>query len=143
MYLCQRKSENMKRYLFPLSAVIMIVLLGACGGSIENKLIGTWKVTDVQTDFKETEVTPEMLSQVVELQKQTHFRILKDSIMVIISNNNTHEATWGFNDEDQTIIFFFKGKQDRPNVLGKLEERRIVQESETPLGTITTYYEKE
>ena len=133
----------MKRYLFLLSVLIMIALLSACDGSVESKLIGTWKVTDVQTDFNETEVSPEMLRQVVELQKQTHFRLLKDSIMVIISNNDTHEATWRYEDEDQTIVFFFDGNQTHPNVLGKLEENKIVQESVTPLGSITIYFEKE
>ena len=121
----------------------MIALLSACDGSVESKLIGTWKVTNVQTDFNETEVSPEMLRQVVELQKQTHFRLLGDSIMVIISNNDTHEATWRYEDEDQTIVFFFDGNQTHPNVLGKLEENKIVQESVTPLGSITIYFEKE
>ena len=133
----------MKRSLILSSALVVIALLTACGGSAESKLVGTWKVTDVQTDFNESEVTPEMLSQVVDMQKQTHFRILADSTMAIISSNNTHEAIWRFDNDGQTIIFFFKGGPSNPNILGKLEENRIVQVSETQLGTITIYFEKE
>ena len=134
----------MKKHFYSLiTALILTVILGSCGSSTEQKLIGTWKVEDVQTDFKEQEVTPEMLAQVVELQKQTYFRFVSDSIMVIISNNNTHEAHWTFSDEDHLIMYFFEGMETQPNKLGRFENDKIVQESTTALGKITTVFTKQ
>ena len=133
----------MKKSLLFFFTAATILLLSSCGGSLESKLIGTWKVSDVQTDFKEAEVTPETYAQVVEIQKQTHFRILNDSTMVIISNNNTHEAKWFLNTDENEITYFFSGMESTQNKLGNYKDSQIVSESETPLGTIMIYYDKE
>jgi hypothetical protein len=133
----------MKKTLVLLLSVFSVLILGSCGGSPEAKLIGTWKVVDVQTDFNEMEVTPEMLSQVVEMQKQTFFRIVDDSTMVIISNSNTHEAKWTFDTESNEISYFFEGTDTSLNVLGKLIEGKVVNETETPLSSMTIVYAKE
>ena len=121
----------------------MVMILVSCGKGTKQKLIGTWKVTDVKTDFDETKVTPEMLRQVVDMQKQTYFRILNDSALVIISNNNTHEAKWKFDDKTQTITYFFKGLGSRTNVLGTYTDGDIVNQSRTALGNMTITYSKE
>lgn len=126
-----------------LLSVLSVLILGSCGSSPEAKMSGTWKVVDVQTDFNEMEVTPEMLSQVVEMQKQTYFRIVDDSTMVIISNSNTHEAKWTFDAESNEISYFFEGMSSNPNLLGKLQEGKVVNETETPLGAMTIVYAKE
>jgi hypothetical protein len=133
----------MKRIIFLAVLVLSLFVFSSCGGNSKAKLIGTWKVSDVQTDFNEGQVTPEMLAQVVEMQKQTHFRFVNDSTMIIISNNNTHEANWVFNEDDQTIAFFFEGMETQPNILGTLDNNTIVTESKTPLGVITTIFSKE
>ena len=133
----------MNKALTLLFSILSLNVLHSCSGRREAKLKGTWKVVDVQTDFKETEVTPQMLSQVVEMQKQTYFRIVDDSTMVIISNNNTHEAKWLFDDESEEITYFFEGMDASPNVLGKLKDGKVVNTSETPLGAMTIVYAKE
>jgi len=115
----------------------------SCGSGPEKKLVGTWKVTDVQTDFDETKVTPEMLKQVVEMQKQTYFRILNDTTLVIISNNNTHEAKWAFDDKTQTITYFFKGMGTKANTLGTFSDGNIINETKTALGKMTITYGKQ
>lgn len=127
--------------VFVVFAMAMGII--SCGNGTGKKLIGTWKVSDVQTDFDETKVTPEMLRQVVDMQKQTYFRILNDTTLVIISNQNTHEAKWTFDDETQTITYFFKGMESRANVLGTFEEGNIVNETKTALGKMTITYSKE
>jgi hypothetical protein len=133
----------MKRtLLFPVF-ILALIVISSCGGNPEAKLIGTWKVSDVQTNFDENQETPEMHAQIVEMQKQTYFRFVNDSTMVIISNNNTHEAKWVFIEEDQSIAYFFAGMETDPNILGILKDELIVNESKTPLGMITTYYAKE
>ncbi len=133
----------MKKLMLVVFAGMSLVWLSGCGGSEAGKLIGTWKVEKVETDFDESRVTPEMLSQVVEMQKQTHFRILNDSAMVIISNLDTHEAQWKLNPEDKIITYFFSGMEGVPNELGKVSGNQIISESKTAMGMMTITYTKE
>ena len=101
------------------------------------------QVENVETNFDEQSVSPQMLNQVIEMQKQTYFRIIDDSTMAIISNENTHEATWLFNSDDNTITFFFEGMETNPNTLGTYTDSNIISETNTPLGKMIIYYEKE
>ncbi len=99
----------------------------------------------METDFDETRVNPQTLKQVVELQKQTFFRILNDSVMVIISTGNTYEARWKLNPEDQRITYTFKGSDMTalPNELGVLVDNQIVAESDMYMGKMVVHFEKE
>jgi len=118
-----------------------VVLLASCSSNKSN-LEGIWKVDDVKTEFDETKTTPQMLQQVVELQKQTHFKLLKDSVLVIISNNNTTEAVWMFDKSDNVINFHFKGDTTM-HQLGVYKDPYIVSKTNTMLGNITVTYAKE
>lgn len=134
----------MKRNIFQIFAfAIIVVLIASCGQSIEQKLTGTWKVADVKTDFDERKVTPETLRQVVDMQKQTYFRILNDSTLVVVSNNNTYEARWTIDEESNTITYFFEGNTTKGNELGKFEDGKVVSTSKTAFGSMTIVYEKE
>lgn len=134
----------MKTRFFLFIAIISLAIFTiSCGSVPEKKLIGTWKVENVQTDFNEQQVTPEMLAQIVEMQEQTYFRFMDDSVMVIISNNNTHEAGWSYSEEDSTIWYFFEGSESTPNELGKFDGERIILETNNEIGKILTYFRKE
>lgn len=133
----------MIKNIMVISSFFLIMIIISCGRSPEKKLIGTWKVKNVETNFDEQSVSPEMLSQIIEIQKQTYFRIVNDSIMAIISVDNTHEAKWILDPEDNTITFFFEGMETMPNKLGVYNKPTIIAESNTPLGKMITYYEKE
>jgi len=125
------------------SIFVLVIILTSCGGTPESKLIGTWKAQKVETDFDEQYTTPEMLRQVVEMQKETYFKITDDSTLIIVSPGNTHETSWEINPKDQSIAYFFEDTPNFQNQLGTLVEGKIVSESKTPLGIITIYYEKE
>jgi len=135
----------MIKSIFKLTGVIFAftVIMTSCGGSAESKLVGTWKAQKVETDFDEQYTTPEMLRQVVEMQKETYFKIIDDSTLIILSPGNTHETKWTLDPSDQTISYFFEGNSNYLNKLGKFEDGKIISESKTPLGVITIYYEKE
>ncbi len=130
---------------FKLTALLAIVVLfmASCGGTPESKLVGTWKAQKVETDFDEQYTTPEMLRQVVEMQKETYFKIIDDSTLIIMSPGNTHETSWELDSSDQTISYIFDGNSAYLNKLGTVSDGKIVSESKTPLGVITIYYEKE
>ena len=133
----------MIKNLLVISGLILMMIAISCGNNPEKKLIGTWKVADVQTEFNENEVTPEMLRQVVEMQKQTYFRILNDSTMIIITSNNTYEANWILHEKTNDITYFFEGMESQVNELGKYSNGKIINETSTALGTMTITYEKE
>lgn len=134
----------MKRIFFiSLLFTTVAMLFVSCSSSVESKVIGTWKAQKVETDFNENKTTPDMISQVVEMQKQTYFKMVNDSVMAIISKNSTHEAKWTYNKETNTISYYFNGMSGIPSVLGKFEDGKIISESKTPLGKITICYEKE
>lgn len=133
----------MIKNILVIGGLFLIMIAISCGNNPEKKLIGTWKVADVQTEFNENEVTPEMLRQVVEMQKQTYFRILNDSTMVIISSSNTYEASWILHEETNDITYFFDGMESQVNELGNYSEGQIINQTNTALGTMTITYEKE
>ncbi len=134
----------MKKVVFVIGVLIATVLY-SCQSSPESKLIGTWKVVEVETDFDETRSNPRMINQVVETQKQTFFRILNDTTMVIISTGNTYEAKWKLNPEDQNITYTFDEWDDNtvPFTLGIVTENQIIAESDMAMGKMVVYFEKE
>jgi len=131
--------------IFSLAGLVLSLMLviSSCGGTPESKLVGTWKAQKVETDFDEQYTTPEMLRQVVEMQKETFFKIINDSTLIIVSPGNTHETSWELDPSDKSISYVFEGNASYLNKLGILSEGKIISESKTPLGVITIYYEKE
>lgn len=134
----------MKKILFIIGLVVGAALY-SCQSSPESKLIGTWKVVEVETDFDEDFARPQMLKQMVETQKDTFFKILNDSIMVIISSGNTYEANWKLNPENQMITYIFSDSPDLsvPFDLGVYTEQQIVAESNMSMGKMVVHFEKE
>ncbi len=121
----------------------LVIFVSSCTTGPKGKLIGTWKAKKVETAFDEQQTTPEMLKQVIEMQKETYFKIINDSMLLIISPDKTHEATWSLNPADKTISYSFNGPMGYLNKLGILKDGKIVAKSVTQLGEITIYYEKE
>ena len=122
---------------------IVIVLFAVSCSSPESKLKGTWKVEDVDAQFDEGTMTPAMVSQVVEMQKETYFRILNDSVLIIVSPDNTYEAKWVLNEENNVINYFFEGMETSINELGILVGGQIVSTTTTPIGEMVITYGKE
>ncbi len=134
----------MKPIITSFSLLLMVaVMISSCGGSPESKLIGTWKAQKVETDFDEEYTTPEMIRQVVEMQKETYFKIIDDSTLIIVSPGNTHETSWKLDKDSKTIAFFFEGNPGISNNLGTIDGDMIISESTTPLGKIVIHYVKE
>jgi len=124
----------MMKQFFRLSGLMiaLAIFFSSCGGSPESKLIGTWKAQKVETDFDEQYTTPEMLRQVVEMQKETYFRITDDSTLVIISPGNTHETKWTLNPEDQAITYFLRVALTILIALGHLLKVKLLVNQNTP-----------
>jgi hypothetical protein len=134
----------MKKAIFGIGLLLAMVLV-SCKSSPESKLVGTWKVVEVETDFNENRSTPQMIQQVVDMQKQTFFKILNDSVMVIISSGTTYESKWKLNPEDQMITYTFDDwdKGATPSKLGKYTGEQIIAESNMAMGKMVVYFEKE
>ena len=134
----------MKKVIFAIGILGLMVLV-SCQSSPESKLIGTWKVVEVETDFDETRSNPKMINQVVETQKQTFFKIINDTLMVILSTGNTYEAKWKLNPDDQSITYTFDEWDDNssPFTLGVFVDNQIIAESNMAMGKMVVYFEKE
>jgi hypothetical protein len=134
----------MNKIVFVPTLLITLFLI-SCNSSQESKLIGTWKVTEVETDFDADRTNPQMIKQVVETQKQTFFKIVNDTLMVIISTGNTYEAKWKLNPDDKRITYTFNDWDgiSSPFNLGIYTGNQIVTESELAIGKMTVYFEKE
>jgi hypothetical protein len=123
-----------------LLAVVAIMFMGACN-SPASRLKGEWKVADVQTQFGKTKLPPEVVAHIVDEQKKITFRIVNDSVLVLMLDNNTHEAHWKL-DKDKTIRYSFTSQPAMVNKLGKWDGEKIISESKTPLGELIVTYEK-
>jgi len=128
--------------LFRLISLLFVLTFIYSCGTEKVDLKGTWRVADVETDFTISSMTPDMISQVVEMQKQTHFRILDDTTLIILSNTNTYQGVWNYSPEDSIIRFFFDNNIDKVNELGKLVDNTIVSKSVSQVGSITVTYAK-
>ena len=128
-----------------LFSVLSILLIGltlafsSCSSTPESKLLGTWKVTDVEVNFDEQQANSQTISQVENREKQTILKFTSDSTLNII-NNNTHRSSWTLGDNG--IISYQFDKDQTVFELGKLEEDKIIATSSTPLGDIVTVFEK-
>jgi len=121
-------------------ALLAIVFMGACN-SPESKLIGNWKVSDVQTHFGKTKLPPEIIAHIVAEQKKISFRIINDSVLVLILDHNTHETKWKM-DKEHNISYYFSTQPQIVNKLGKWNGTQIVTDTKTPLGKIIVTFEK-
>ncbi len=128
----------MKKYVFVL--LLAAVFLGACNSS-SSQLKGEWKVTDVQTQFGKTKLPPELVAHIVAEQKKISFRILNDSVMVLLLEKNTHEAKWKM-DKEHNITYYFTSQPLFVHKLGKWDGKKIISDSKTPLGDLIVTYEK-
>jgi len=142
LYFCGELNTKIMNKVLAVGVSVLMFWLISCS-SPQSKLEGTWKVKKVETNFDEQKVSPETLKQVVEMQKEMYFRFLNDSAMIIISNDNTHEAKWKFDKDDNTIYFYFPGMETSLTKLGVYLDNEIVAETNTPLGKITIIYEKQ
>ena len=128
----------MKKYW--IVALLAIVFMGACN-STASKLQGNWKVADVKTEFGKTQLPPEITAHIVAEQKKISFRIMNDSVLVLMLDNNTHEAKWKM-DKEHNISYYFSTQPTLIHKLGKWNGNQIVTSSKTPLGEIIVTYAK-
>lgn len=127
--------------LLALSAIAVFFLM-ACS-SPGHQLIGTWKVSKVETNFKDTNLPKAIITHIKDEQKKLSFKIINDSLMVLILDKNTHEAKWKIDSKTKVIKYYFDDQKNSVNKLGTLEGNEIVSESHTPLGMLTVIFKKQ
>jgi hypothetical protein len=128
--------------LFSAFMILAMGFLAGCGSGNKNKVIGLWKVTDVQTQFDESKVNPSTLQQVAELEKQTMLNFSSDSTLTIMMGEKNFAAFYTFDPTTGKIEYSFDGVGINMNELGVFADEAIVSASETPVGTIKVTYTK-
>lgn len=132
-------TNNMKNLWIP--AVLLLFFFSSCSSS-ESKLKGTWKVANVETHFDVKSLPANIIQHVKDEQKKISFRIVSDSVMVLMLDNNTHEAIWKMDPKSHVIKYYFSNQKELVNTLGTLKGNEIISESKTPMGKITVVFEK-
>ncbi|MBU1008688.1 MAG: hypothetical protein KKD74_01010 [Bacteroidetes bacterium] len=134
----------MKRFSRSVIGLVMMVIIAySCNSGSGNKMIGTWKAADVKIDFDEQMSSPEMLKQVAEREKQTYLNFVNDTVLNIVTGENTYKAFWVMDEKTGLINYRFDDAGVSMNELGHYVDKTIVASSSTPLGTITITYKKE
>jgi hypothetical protein len=122
---------------------ILFSFATSCSSGTKNKMIGTWRAADVQAEFDEQRFTPEMLEQVIHMEKQVFFKFLNDSMMSINTLDLTNQAYWYFDEKTGVISYRFTDAGSALNELGIFKNDRIIAESQTVLGKLTIVYAKD
>lgn len=130
----------MKKLL--LASFVAILFLISCSGP-KSKLIGDWKVSKVETDFGKTQLPVQVVKHIEESQKKLSFRIVSDSIMVLMLDKNPHEARWDLDQKTGTITYYFSKEKGRVNTLGKVVDDEIINQTKMPLGQLKVHYRKQ
>lgn len=139
-YFCLQNSVKMKKLL--VFAAVSVFFLAACSSS-KHQLVGMWKVSKVETNFKNSNIPKAVVEHIKDEQKQLSFKIVNDSVMVLILDNNTHEARWKMDPKTKVIKYYFKNKENSIHKLGTWNGNDITTQSNTPLGEITITFKKE
>jgi hypothetical protein len=156
------KNNSITRFII---AIVLFSGIFACSSSPTDKLIGTWRAADVVAAFDEQIATPEMLKQVIQVEKQLFFKFQNDSMMNIHTMDQTLKAYWFFDEESGRIDYRFAEMASSISELGifkvgKSRFRRLIigeplkklvtsepdeikAESQTALGKLTITYRKE
>lgn len=104
-------------------------------------MIGIWEVEHVDANFDESKINPGALEQVIATEKQTKLNFSDDSTLFLTIGETNQKAFW--NQQDNSIFFFFDGDPLNVYELGNLVNDKIESESETPIGTIKVIYTKQ
>ncbi len=119
-----------------------IFILGSCSSS-NSKLIGTWKVKSVQTHFGDENIPPAIITHIKDEQKKLSFKIVNDSVIVFMMDNNTHEGHYTLNPNSKVITYSFTGQNEFKNKLGFWNGSEIINDTKTPLGNLTVTFSKQ
>jgi len=120
--------------------IFLIVLTGACSNTKSNKMIGVWKVDNVDVRFDEQKVNPQTLEQVIATEKESILHFMDDSTMHIIMGETNQKAYWSM--EEAILFYYFDGSPLNVYELGKLVDEKIETEPQTPVGSIRITYIK-
>lgn len=99
-----------------------------------DSLIGEWKADKVNVQFDEKHSTPELVKQIGEMEKQNHFSINKDSVLVF---KGLDTETEGRVATDKQGNLFIEGV-----FFGQWKNGEIVTTTASPLGEIVVTYRK-
>lgn len=108
-------------------------LLCACHDTSDS-LMGNWKADKVNIQFDENQSTPEIVKQVGEMERQNHFSINKDSILVFQGMDTEWQGRLTLSENG---VLMCDGQ-----IFGQWKESEIVTQTPSPLGEIVIVYRK-
>lgn len=131
------KIRALIHFLFLLSALLLI----SCSQPIKKKLIGIWKVEDVQFNTS-VPMDPAMQQSSEESQKSIRYELMENDTARVRAGYSTFTGTWIYKESDQSVYMVFSGTFDTV-LLGKYEDGKLVNRETRPEIGITTIFAKE
>lgn len=132
----------MKRFSPLLLLCLLFVTL--CSRYSNEKLIGTWSLSQIDYEFDETRHTPKMIRQIAEAEKMIKYRFENDTDLVTI--NNGQEIRLYYSIDTENVIRYSNNKDlSHSVVLGVYsdKEKTIRIKSLTMIGEIEVVFSKE
>lgn len=122
---------------------VLILLIVSCGQQ-KNKVVGVWKVKEVEVDADTITAKSEALKTSKQRQQSLRLELFEDKTMNIISMDNTFPGTWSFDEASGNIYVRLEGAAvDDSLQIGQYEDEMIIKREKKPFGWMVTYFEKE
>lgn len=121
------------RHIGPVAMVLMLFLMLTTSCHRNDPFIGRWTVEKVNVEFDEYKVTPEMVRQTGEMERNNIIDIGKDSVLTFISDGDTLRGQCSL----KGTQLFLEGKP-----FGRYEEGLIETITPSPLGMVKVCYRR-
>jgi len=135
------------KYIVPIIVGVVVLVLLAIAlkmfvfKSIEERIPGTWAVTDVKVEAEILDA--DRVESLKRIQESVYFVLNEDKSFTAFTGDIQLTGTWSF-DKNRTEVFArFDGDQGQPSLLGKWDSGKLVKVHESAEAIITTTYEKE
>jgi hypothetical protein len=142
LYTFKQANMKAKSALTILVGILMISLLVSCSRSIEEKLSGEWRASEVIVKDGEDALTREKLDALKRMEKSVVFVLNEDYTMSAVTGGSVIQGVWEFSEETKEVMILFDNSGTNPTLLGKYSGGKITKDHETGGVSVKTVYEK-
>lgn len=133
---------NIKSIAPFISVLFFLFLFSGCSESVEEKLTGEWRATDVKIETGDEEFGREQLDALRRMEKSVVFVLNDDFTMNAVTGGSVINGFWSYDEEKEEVLVTFEGGNTEPTPLGKYTNGKLIKDHETGGISIKTVYEK-
>jgi len=135
------------KYIVPIVVGVVVVVLLAITlkmfvfKSTEERIPGTWAVTDVKVEAENLDA--DRVESLKRIQESVYFVLNEDMSFTAFTGDIQLTGTWSFDKNRAEVFARFDGDKGQASLLGKWESGKLVKIHKSAEAIITTTYEKE